>query len=44
MRKCVGNCHGTVQGERRKVDFRKMACEETNLINMAESRSYSMVF
>jgi hypothetical protein len=35
----VRKCHGTIQGVRRKVDFRKMVCEETNLMKMVQSRS-----
>ena len=40
MRNCVRKCHVTIQRERRKVDFRKMSCEEMNLMKMFQSRSY----
>jgi hypothetical protein len=39
MRNSVRKCHVTIQEERKKVDFRKMACEETNLMKMFQSRS-----
>jgi hypothetical protein len=44
MRNCVRKCHDAIKGERRKVNFRKMACEEKSLMKMVQRRFNSLVF